>query len=250
MEEKDLVAENQEEKSQTVETTEVLEEAADLDLDAESDPLEALDPPILEESLEETPDLAALNDNDSQALPQSSNNGILLKKSHLIIGVAVALALMIGGFFLGYFLRNGNEPPLSDEDAVYSQADPMKPDPNAKPYGDVQAFPESPTPGNIIMPGYSELRMHADTNLLKAIWINSEGNSCYLRFTLRLEETGETLYQSGLIAPGMAVEESFLTRSMERGEYRVEILIEAFTLTETPAPLNSMKVLSVALYVL
>ena len=190
----------------------------------------------------------ASTETETAASPQILNNGIVLKKSHLIIGVAVALALMIGGFFFGYFLKNGGQTPAPEQENVYLPADPMKPDPNAKPYGDVQAFPENPTPGNIIMPGYSELRMHADTNLLTAIWINSEGNSCYLRFTLKLSDTGETLYQSGLIAPGMAVEESVLSRSLSRGEYRAEILIEAFTMTEEPIPLNSMKVLSVSLY--
>ena len=186
----------------------------------------------------------------SDPAPSKRNDGIVIRKSHLIIGAAVTLALMIGGFFLGYFLKPESEVPAPEQEIVYLPADPMKPDPNAKPYGDVQAFPENPTPGNIIMPGYSELRMHADTNVLKAIWINSEGNECYLRFTLKLSDTGETLYQSGLIAPGMAVEESLLSRSLSRGEYRVEILIEAFTLSDDPIPLNGMKVTEVMLYVL
>ena len=205
------------------------------------EPVQPQEPvPIATSDVEPNPDPSIKN----------QNNGIVLKKSHLIIGVAVALALMVGGFFLGYFLKNGNDALLTDQDEVYSQVDPMKPDPNAKPYGDVQAFPENPTPGNIIMPGYSELRMHSDTNLLKAIWINSEGNSCYLRFTLRLSDTGETLYQSGLIAPGMAVEESLLSRTLSRGEYEAEIMIEAFTMDNEPSPLNSMKVVAVKLYVL
>lgn len=206
-------------------------------------------PPVLEESIEESND-AISEPESTENSSKNQNDGIVVKKSHLIIGIAVALVLVIGGFFLGYFLKNGGDTPMPDDDSIYSQVDPMKPDPNAKPYGDVQAFPENPTPGNIIMPGYSELRMHADTNLLKSVWINSEGNSCYLRFTLKLSDTGEILYQSGLIAPGMAVEESLLTRSLSRGEYRAEILMEAFTMTDAPAPLNSMKVLAVSLYVL
>ena len=228
------------------------EESEETSSYAEADPEEPLD--ALSENLlsveEDAFDDATSDFMQSNPLPRKVNDGIIIKKSYLIIGAAVVLALVIGGFFLGYFVNRGGDAPMPEQEIVYLPADPMKPDPNAKPYGDVQAFPEKPTPGNIIMPGYSELRMHADTNLLKSVWINSEGNSCYLRFTLRISDTGETLYQSGLIAPGMAVEESVLTRAWSRGEYKVEVLIEAFTLTEDPAPLNSMKVMSVALYVL
>ena len=205
---------------------------------------EQADPP------EELAEKATLNNTDKTASSQPLNNGIMIKKSHLIIGVALMLALVIGGFFLGYFLNQGDDSSLPMQDGVYQTADPMKPDPNAKPYGDVQAFPQNPAPGNIVMPGYSELRMHADTNVLKAVWINSEGNECYLRFTLKLSDTGETLYQSGLIAPGMAVEESLLSRTLSRGEYQAEILIEAFTLGDRPQPLNSMKAVSVSFYVI
>lgn len=213
---------------------------------------------IIEESIEEantepapTEEVveAATSDSlDKADLPKKENKGITIQKSHLIIGLAVSLALVIGGFFLGYFL-NAPDDDLPPESEIMS-VDPMKPDPNAKPYGDVQAVPGTPDPGNIIIPGYSELRMHADTNLLKSVWLNSEGNSCYLRFTLSLADTGETLYQSGLIAPGMAVEESILTKTLSRGEYSAVILIEAFSLSDDPIPLNSVKEMSVALYVI
>ena len=92
--------------------------------------------------------------------------------------------------------------------------------------------------------------MRADTNLLKSVWLNSEGNSCYLRFTLTLADTGETIYQSGLIAPGMAVEESVLIKNLSRGEYTAIILIEAFSLSDDPIPLNSVREMSVPLYVI
>ena len=233
MEEKDFVTE---------ERTDPLEEFVEESLNSSVEaPLEEL----LEISEEPQSDVVPAN-----SLPQKTSEGIVIKKAYLIIGVAVALVLMVGGFFFGYFLKDRGDVPAPETQVVYLPADPMKPDPNAKPYGDVQAFPENPTPGSIVMPGYSELRMHAETNLLRSVWINSEGNDCYLRFTLRLSETGEVLYQSGLIAPGMAVEESLLTRSLPHGEYEAEILIEAFTLTDAPAPLNAMKVTAVSLYVL
>lgn len=199
-------------------------------------------------AVEEVAETAASDSLDKACLPKKENKGITIQKSHLIIGLAVSLALVIGGFFLGYFL-NAPDDDLPPESEIMS-VDPMKPDPNAKPYGDVQAVPGNPDPGNIIIPGYSELRMRADTNLLKSVWLNSEGNSCYLRFTLTLADTGETIYQSGLIAPGMAVEESVLIKNLSRGEYTAIILIEAFSLSDDPIPLNSVREMSVPLYVI
>ena len=186
---------------------------------------------------------------DGATTPQKQNQGITVKKSHLILGLALSLSLIIGGFFLGYFLDRSKEEPTPAQQNILP-VDPMAPDPNAKPYDDVQAAPENQSPENISMPGYSELRMHADTNLLGSVWLNSKENSCYLRFTLRLTDTGEILYQSGLIAPGMAVLESALTRSLSRGEYSVDLLIEAFSMEKNPIPLNSIKEMSIPLYVI
>lgn len=49
---------------------------------------------------------------------------------------------------------------------------------------------------------------------------NVEANGLDMRYTIALEDTGETIYESGLIAPGQSIEHPTLSRALDPGTYR------------------------------
>jgi len=57
---------------------------------------------------------------------------------------------------------------------------------------------------------------------------NPAENTCYLAFEIVLADTGETVYQSYLIAPGLELENIRLERELERGDYEAVLIIRAY----------------------
>ena len=58
--------------------------------------------------------------------------------------------------------------------------------------------------------------------------INPGENTCWLTFEIILQETGETVYMSGMVGPSMCIEEIELTKCLERGEHRAALIIRAY----------------------
>ncbi len=57
---------------------------------------------------------------------------------------------------------------------------------------------------------------------------------------MELEETGETLYTSGLIEPGKQVKNIELSRPLEKGEYKAIFHVQPFSTDEESEQLNSL----------
>jgi hypothetical protein len=58
---------------------------------------------------------------------------------------------------------------------------------------------------------------------------NIDGNFFCKTFEIRLSDTDETLYVSGLIEPGMNEHIITLNRPLEAGEYKAALIIKMFT---------------------
>ena len=85
---------------------------------------------------------------------------------------------------------------------------------------------------------FTKIVFPANETEVKIVLLNPEGNPCYFRYTLRVGEEKEVLYQSGLIPPGMAVTDLTLARALEEGEYALEIVVETFSQDEERIPMN------------
>ena len=57
---------------------------------------------------------------------------------------------------------------------------------------------------------------------------NPEGNAVNLIYEIVLEESGETLFVSGLLEPGMAEKNLALNRALEAGEYKAILITRAY----------------------
>ena len=102
----------------------------------------------------------------------------------------------------------------------------LLPDENAKPFMGI----ESDNSFNYIVTEYDNISVPAGVCEIKMVLLNPEENSCWFTFEIILQETGESLFMSGLIAPDMFIEDLTLSRPLEQGQYDAVLKIQAYDL--------------------
>lgn len=113
----------------------------------------------------------------------------------------------------------------------------MEPDENAEPYDTGQ-----PRAGTMIqIPEYDSIKGSSDSQKAKAELFNPKDNPCWFKFEITLAESGETIYESDLVAPAMYIEDITLNRTLETGEYETELIIRSYEL-ETLKLMNQISV--------
>lgn len=85
---------------------------------------------------------------------------------------------------------------------------------------------------SILLPGISAINVKENETDVVAPLFNPEGNACYFKYTVKLKDTGEVIYTSGLIEPGKAVTEFDLDRKFQAGTYLVDIIVETSDLKD------------------
>ncbi len=130
---------------------------------------------------------------------------------------------MIGSVVLGIVLGNKNNGSFDDSPVDYEWVLPEG----------VQTNPDQ-----IVLPGYVELTFPAGEQIIEIVLPNPASNPRYFRYTLILEETGEVLYQSRLIAPGKAVLEIKLSRPRDKGDYSLLVGIDSVSIADGRTPMN------------
>lgn len=108
-------------------------------------------------------------------------------------------------------------------------------DPNA---GD-KATPPPPEPG-VAIPGWSRMTVPAGVTEVTTSMPNPEANAgnYYLTFELRLKDTGEVLFTTGLIPPGQYCNAVTLSRALEPGEYPAIVRVQPYRMSDT-TPTNN-----------
>lgn len=95
--------------------------------------------------------------------------------------------------------------------------------------------------GKITFNGFSKWHIPAGTSKNIVVPLeNPAVNECYFTFVVILNDTGETLYKSKMVAPGNGIYQIDLTRPLKAGEYDVTIHIITNQI-ETGALLNDYK---------
>ena len=101
-----------------------------------------------------------------------------------------------------------------------------RPDESAKPY--TGAEPTMLTADGVQIPDVKNVTIPADTTDAHILLFNPADNGCSLAFTIILADSGETLYASGLVAPGMCVEDIALSKGLPKGEYKATLAVAAY----------------------
>lgn len=136
------------------------------------------------------------------------------------------VGLLTGGIMAGWWISSREEVPGLDETAVSYRVEGM----------------ENTDPESITVPGISVLKMEVGQNTVKYPLVNPEGNTCYMKYTIRELESGEVLYESGLIGPGSAVLSFDLNQTLETGIYDILIKVDTSDINDYTVQLNGAEI--------
>ena len=140
----------------------------------------------------------------------------------LLAVLAVLIATLT--VFLAWYIPNNSEKiPGLDEAAVAYHIEGMV----------------NEDPSRIMIPSLTTMALPAGQTEVEYVLFNPEGNPCYFRYQMVLSDTGETLYESGLIEPGTAVINWSLDRSLEPGTYEAEMRISTYSIDDVDTQMNS-----------
>ena len=199
-------------------TEETAEEATEAPEEAPVEELTTEEPTVEEPTTE-----VITEEPQTEEKPKKEAAGLVIKPWQLAVAAVAVVAMIVGGVVLGIVLGNKNSGSYDDSPVDYEWVLPDGAQTN---------------PDQIILPGYVELTFQAGKQVIEIVLPNPASNPCYFRYTLVLEETGEVLYQSRLIAPGKAVLEIKLSRPLEVGDYSLLIGVDSVSLTDGRTPMN------------
>lgn len=132
------------------------------------------------------------------------------------------LLLLLGGILSGLWYLREDEIPGLDEAAIAYHVEGLK----------------NENPEQILMPGITGITMRAGNTHIEQVLYNPEGNPCYFKYRIIMQDTEEVLYESGLIEPGMAVMEFDLNRPLDPGVYNVTVLAETTSVEDGKSKMN------------
>ena len=94
---------------------------------------------------------------------------------------------------------------------------------------------------DITIPGRTILQLPAGATEAEVSFYNPEKNADYynLSFAVRINETGEVLFETGQIEPGYQCSKVTLSRKLEPGEYEITILVQPYLRNENNSPTNN-----------
>jgi len=113
-------------------------------------------------------------------------------------------------------------------------------DPNQSVSGGKQEI-DSASPPGVTIPGWTEIRLPAKSKEAKVALHNPKENAKYydLTFTLKLADTGEVIFATGLIPPGYQCDKVMLTRKLEKGAYEAVLLVQPHQRNENQTATNN-----------
>lgn len=153
-----------------------------------------------------------------------------------VIILATAIVLMKAAD-----IRKGPAPEVTQAPVVVvepTQTPALQVDPNAGAL--ITPAPTVAEPG-IAIPGWGAIKIPAGVTEAQVALENPSANEgwYYLTFELRLLETGEVIFTTGLIPPGQFCNKVELTRPMEPGEYPAVVHVQPYRMNESMTPTNN-----------
>ena len=154
---------------------------------------------------------------ETAAITADKSNSIIRR---VFMGAAACLVFAFVGLGIyNIMLDQPDHTDLADGPVALSDIPPDVDD-TAKPY-----IGEEPS---IIFPGIESVTVKTDMRNADMLLRNPESNTCYLTFEIILKDSGESLYKSGMVNPGMCIEEITLNSGLPKGEYKAVMKIHAY----------------------
>ena len=138
----------------------------------------------------------------------------------ILIPILILLALIAGGLWWHFAQNRG--PDLDDSAIAYQMPGGLK----------------NEDPSQIMLPGFGTIDMEAGQRTVHAALPNPEGNPCYFKYTVSLQDGGDVLYESGWLKPGTAVTEWEIAEELEPGDYPISLLVDTGSLEDYQQEMN------------
>ena len=97
----------------------------------------------------------------------------------------------------------------------------------------------------IKIPGYGDITVNSGDTTWQITLLNPEGNDCYFKYAVTIDDSDTPIYTSDLIEPGKAITEFEVSEPLEAGDYEIHLNISAFTMDESLTDLNGADVKAV-----
>lgn len=149
---------------------------------------------------------------------------------NVLMAVVVLAAAAI---IVMYFVSDKNQPNAAET----NQRPQLVVDPNA---GDKVAATPAPAEPGVAIPGWSKMTVRAGLTEVQTSLPNPMENDglYYLTYELRLKDTDEVLFTTGLIPPGKYCNAVTLSRALEPGEYAAIIRVQPYRMSDQ-SPTNN-----------
>lgn len=121
-----------------------------------------------------------------------------------------ALVMCVTIFLFGMWYAKKDEVPGLDKTAVSYHIDGV----------------ENKDKDSILLPGIKVINAKEDDTHIEAVLMNPAGNGCYFTYSIILEQSGDTLYTSGMIEPGKAVTQFDINTTLKAGKYPIKIYVQ------------------------
>lgn len=146
----------------------------------------------------------------------------------------VVLILILLAVLVALVLRWGKDEAPA---AAIPTAPQLAIDPNA---GELETTEPAPTEPGVAIPGWGSMTIPAGVTEVATAMQNPEANEgwYYLTFELRLKDTDEVIFTTGLIPPGQYCNKVTLTRALEPGEYAAVIHVQPYRISDQ-SPTNN-----------
>lgn len=158
-----------------------------------------------------------------------------------IILIILACVLIFGGMLVGINWEKwfGDKPPDTSGEPA-STGGRLNVDPNAGDYVPQETQKTEPGTG-VAIPGWGYITIPAGEKNVTVDFPNPEANAgkYYLTFELRLKNTGEVLYTSGLVPPGKHIQQITLSHALTEGTYKAVIHVQPYKMDEAQTPTNN-----------
>lgn len=171
------------------------------------------------------------------------------KTTKIVLFILLICALVCAGVLVGLnYGRWFGDKPVTPTAAPTEARSLLELDPDAGEY--VTPSP-APKADGIAIPGWGSIMIPAGKTEVAVHFPNPEANEgkYYLTFELRLKETGEVLYKSGLVKPGLHIQRVTLTRALEAGEYPAIVHVQPYKMDEAQTPTNNANMETVLIVV-
>lgn len=176
------------------------------------------------------------------------NKNVSGKKSNmswwvkLLAGGSLSAVIALG---VSGFINNSPSEPDVNNDSVFDEyiSDAPGLDPNAGKY--VESKEDETVSRGISIPGWDTLNIPKDQTEVKVDFYNPEENKemYYLTFELRLpdksEQGYEVLYKSGLVNPGLHIQNITLSHKLDLGVYDAIIHVQPYCMDEQKTATNN-----------